>query len=318
MSTLQYIIIILFGILAIHYLLLVTFSRTVVTTAEGFTGTSTENPLSVTGGAVGAGPGPGTKFVENPYDEFYAKVYDQLIQGGERTRFEVDNIKDEMLSKGNQEDIKVLVVGSGTGHHVNAFVQAGYKCTGMDASPAMISAAKTKYPDLEFIEADMMKGENWGPATFSHAFLPYFTIYYAQNKDALFKNLATWIRPGGGLCLHLVNKYKFDPILESASPFPAFSLQRYVTSRITQSDVSFDRFTYNGNFELNATDNNIAVFRETFKFKNGAVRVQEHHLFMPPIAKIIEMAERAGFKMLKIVDMIMIGYEYQYLVYFSK
>lgn len=314
MSTLQYIVIILFGILAIHYLLLIMFSRT----TEGFTGISTTNTLSITGGEIGAGAGPGTKYIENPYDEFYAKVYDQLIQGGDRTRFEVDNIKDEMLSKGNQDNINIIVVGSGTGHHVNAFKQLGYRCVGMDASTAMINISKTKYPDLEFVEGDMMNKENWGQATFSHAFLPYFTLYYAENKDIVFKNLASWIKPGGRLCIHLVNKYKFDPILESASPFPAFSLQKYVSSRVTQSDVVFDKFTYNGTFELNASDANIALFKETFKFKNGSIRVQEHHLYMPSIAKIIEIADRCGFKMLKIVDMIMIGYEYQYLVYFER
>lgn len=321
-TTFQYVVLGLLAVLGLHYLLLVFWVErprrlldVVSVDAEGFDGSSGSAALTLNGGATE----PGGTFTTEPYDAFYAKVYDQLIQGGDRTHFEVQDVQRGLLQRWPPADVRLLVLGSGTGHAVNEFRQAGYKTTGADNSQAMIEAARAKYPESEFVLADMTNEAAWQPGTWTHAFIPYFTIYYAEDKEAVFRNLATWIKPGGGICVHLVNKYKFDPLIEAASPFPAFSIQRYVKERATQSDVVFDKFTYNGNFQLNVADPNIATFRETFKFNDGrGTRVQEHKLFMPALKNIVESAERAGFKFLQITDMLIIGYEYQYLFYFGR
>lgn len=314
----QYIVGGMFLVLAIHYLLLVYWVdrpvRILNVANEGFTGETGQ--LKLNGGATE----PGGTFITNPYDAFYAKVYDQLIQGADRTRFEVQDIERSLLQKWPKHDVRLLVLGSATGHAVDGFRKAGYSTTGADTSQAMLEFARTKYPESEFVNADMINRSSWQPGTWTHAFIPYFTIYYAEDKDMVFQNLATWVKPGGGICIHLVNKYKFDPLIEAASPFPAFSIQRYVQERVTRSDVVFDKFTYTGDFQLSAADQNMATFRETFRFKDESrpTRVQEHRLFMPSLKNIVETAERAGFKFLQMTDMLIIGYEYQYLFYFTR
>ena len=55
----------------------------------------------------------------------------------------------------------------------------------------------------------------------------YFVIYYQKDITKLSDNCYKWLKRGGQLIIHLVNPEKFDPILEPASPFPAFSLQKY-------------------------------------------------------------------------------------------
>lgn len=311
----QYIVLGILLVLAIHYLLLVYWVDRVpvLLTMDGREGFQGE--LKLDGGATE----PGGTFTTEPYDAFYAKIYDQLIQGADRTRFEVQDVERTLLQKWPKADVRLLVLGSGTGHAVDGFRKAGYATTGADTSQAMIEAARVKYPESEFVLGDMTNSSAWQPGTWTHAFIPYFTIYYAEDKDVVFRNLATWVKPGGGICVHLVNKYKFDPLIEAASPFPAFSIQRYVKERATHSDVVFDKFTYGGDFQLSIADQNIATFRETFRFKDGRPsRVQEHRLYMPALKNIVETAELAGFKFLQITDMLIIGYEYQYLFYFAR
>ena len=139
-------------------------------------------------------------------------------------------------------------------------------------------------------------------------------MYYSNDPVGLFKNLFFWIRPGGCLAIEVVNKYKFDPMLESASPFVAFSMQKYAKERIRKSEVNFDGFKYEGVFDL---FDPVAEFRETFRFKDGSVRRQKHILTMPAISEIVSAAQVVGWKYDSYVDLTAVGFEYAYLLLFT-
>ena len=76
------------------------------------------------------------------------------------------------------------------------------------------------------------------PGEITHAICLYFVIYYMRDIEAFFRNMFVWVRPGGMMAIEVVNKYKFDPMLESASPFVAFSMQKYAKERIRKSEVN--------------------------------------------------------------------------------
>ena len=98
--------------------------------------------------------------------------------------------------------------------------------------------------------------------SFTHVLCLYFTIYYIKNKKQFLTNCYDWLKPGGYLVLHLVNRNKFDPILNSADPLQAVSAQKYAKKRITNSLIKFKDFQYRGDFKL---DKDIATFEEIFK-----------------------------------------------------
>ena len=114
---------------------------------------------------------------------------------------------------------------------------------------------------------------------------------------------------------HIVNKLKFDPILEAASPFVGFSVQKYADERVTKSAVTFDEFEYVGDFQLHGSR---AMYEETFKFKDGKVRRHEQRVWMPNIDVIVAEISGIGFKYAHHVDLTAIGYEYNYLFFFQK
>jgi hypothetical protein len=134
-----------------------------------------------------------------------------------------------------------------------------------------------------------------------------------QDKDAFFRNMFLWVKPGGELVVEVVNKYKFDPMLDSASPWVGLSLQKYSKDRVMESKVMFDKFEYTGKFELTDPE---AEFRETFRFKDGAVRRQRHRFVMPSIDQIAKAGTAAGWVYTKFIDLTLVGFEYSYLLFF--
>ena len=260
------------------------------------------------------------------YDEFYASVYDQLTQNIRMTQQKGLWIVNELKKSGmKMEYIDVLDAGCGTGVGCVALAKMDVRSVlGVDKSKAMLERAKTvtlpqstlsevQKQRVTFRQGDLMNPSALGGGAVTHAVCLYFSIYYLQDKDAFFRNMFLWVKPGGELVVEVVNKYKFDPMLDSASPWMGFSLQKYSKERVTESKVTFDKFEYAGKFDLQDPG---AEFRETFRFKDGSVRRQRHRFVMPPINEISKMAQSAGWTYTKFLDLTMIGFEYSYLLFF--
>lgn len=254
---------------------------------------------------------------EHLFDAFYAKVYDEVIDGHVREETEVTfTLNWAKTFRPETKLIQALDVGCGTGGAVDLLRKAGCtKAVGLDASEAMIAAARAKYPKSDYKVGEVELVGQFAAAEFNLATMFYFTIYYLRDRTSAFRNLFNWLQPGSCLVIHLVNREKFDPILEAASPFVAFSVQKYSKERVTRSKVMFDKFTYEADFQLEGAQ---AEFREHFKFKDGKERKQVHHLRMPTMEDIVGEAEQNGFKYKQFIDLTPIGYEYQYLFCFVR
>lgn len=261
------------------------------------------------------------------YDSFYAGVYDQLTQGSVRTQAEVGLMLHEWTKRGaDLKTFEVLDGGCGTGIACAALAKMGVKrIVGMDTSQSMLNQAATKTLEestltneqkrtIEWKKADLIDPSANAGGSFTHAFLLYFTIYYFADKETVFRNLFFWVKPGGRLVVHVVNKHKFDPMLESSAPWLGFSLQKYSDSRVTKSEVVFDKFKYIAEFDL---QDPLAEFRETFRFKDGKVRRQKHTFRMEDMNAIVGMAKAAGWEYMGYTDLTPVSFEYAYHLHFK-
>lgn len=253
----------------------------------------------------------------NCYDEFYAKIYDQLVQPTARAGMETKVALEWMEAAGKPVgDIRVADIGCGTGLHVELFARQGVRSVvGFDRSPAMIAEAQRRFPERDFVVGDATVATMAAADQFDLVSMYYFTIYMIPDRTQMLRNIYLWLAPGGLFCVHIVNKLKFDPVLESASPFVGFSVQKYADDRITKSEVAFNEFDYTGDFQLHGSR---AMYEEVFKFRDGKVRRHEQRVWMPNIDAIVAEIEGAGFKYAQNVDMTAIGYEYNYVMLFSK
>ena len=308
LDAIQLVFVVLLSIIVANYLYMrwaMKGNRLAEMKLEGF-----ENPDGPDGDTIVLGN-------EHLYDAFYAKVYDVVVDGSTRQNIEVNLALTWARSFRQQsETIEVLDVGCGTGGDVEVFRTIGVKkVVGMDASDAMIAEARTKHPKCDFRVGEVEQIGQFAAGEFNLCTLFYFTYYYLRDADMMFRNMFQWLQPGGCLVIHLVNREKFDPILEAANPFVAFSVQKYSKERVTRSKVSFDKFTYEADFSLEGSH---AEFKEEFRFKNGKFRRQVHSLKMPKMEDVIVRAESNGFVYKQFIDLTSIGYEYQYLFCFVR
>ena len=251
----------------------------------------------------------------NIFDEFYVDVYDDLVYSKIKNDFEIGEIINSTAP--TQQSI-LLDIGSGTGHHVNAFQQKGIQAAGIDISPSMVKNAQKRFPELDFKVGNALDSMLFPPSSFTHITCLFFTLYSIKDKKQFFKNCFDWLMPGGYLIVHLVNRNKFDPILPAADPLLLVSPQKFAKKRITNSLIKFKDFQYKANFEL-FKNKNEATFTETFKDDGSSnVRQNVHTFYIPTQKYILSLAKDVGFILLGKIDMISVQYEYQYLYVLQK
>lgn len=260
------------------------------------------------------------------FDDFYCSVYDNLTQLTSRFPQEVALIINQWKKKATPETMDILDCGCGTGIASVLFAKMGVNSViGLDKSESMLRRARAvtlpsaglpneTRESVSFLRGDMNQQVTFSGGQFSHAALLFFTIYYSNDVIGLFRNLFHWIRPGGQLAVEVVNKFKFDPLLEAASPFVGTTVQKYSKKRVTKSKVEFDKFSYEAEFDL---QDPTAEFREVFRFPDKSVRRQRHTLNMRDINDFVHLAQTAGWNYEGYVDLLSAGFEYAYVLIFT-
>lgn len=262
----------------------------------------------------------GSTTVDDPYDETYAAIYDTLWHSSDEcNQFERVSIQDISLADWPIASVKMLDMGCGTSPHACWFRNLGVEFTGIDSSSAMLDKARNSCPSAEFTNGDIMKASTFSPKSFSHTMLLGFTAYEVSNLKMVADNAYLWTQPGGYFVVHLVDPDKYDPLHNLASPFAAFSLQKYSIERQTDSEIYFDSFKYRGRLIKKEGDPN-AKYEEVFTYYNKSpkYREQTHDWNMPSLEDSIDTIRSAGWRHAESVHLVSCSKEYQYLVYFTK
>ena len=248
-----------------------------------------------------------TKENDSIYDSFYADIYDSLFSDPIKVKYEMNEI---IRSTNIDNDSIILDLGVGTGDHLG-YLKENIQCIGLDTSKYMIAKAKKKYPNIVFKQGNALDTMNFVQNQFTHIFMLYFSIYYIQDKSTLFQNMYHWLKPGGYIAIHLVNKHKFDPIVNASNPLIMLSPQRYAKKRITSSEIKFNDFKYKANFKV---DKDQTTFEETITDdETGNVRKHIHILYMETQKEILSIATQSGFNLIGKIDLVNCQYEYQYV-----
>ena len=260
-------------------------------------------------------------------DPFYVGIYDELFYKKLYNSYEVGIILNEIHP--TSKDV-VIEIGSKTGSYTSALQQScGCNVIGLDASKAMVEYASKRHPNCKFVQGDPLDFMSFSSEYATAILLLDFAIYYIKDRRTLFYNCYHWLKPGGYLVLHLVNRHMFDPIVPAAKPFTLVSPQSVAKKRITTSDVVFKDFDYKSKFEFDQEkeegqegqgqgDNHVkasdsVTIIETMKDRRGKVRKNVRSLRMSGQKIIIGEAKDSGFTMLGQYDLIKSQREYQYI-----
>jgi SAM-dependent methyltransferase len=225
------------------------------------------------------------------YDPFYAHIYDEIHLPEQRCSKELKLIIDAT----NADETSVFLdVGSGTGETLKTLDSIGVRCFGIDKSQAMIEKATEKCgKQVKIRRGDVTDSMNYDKYTFSHILCLYYTIYEIENKRKFFQNCRYWLKNGGMLIIHLVDKKKFNTVVPVGTPDLIDNPQKYAKERITKTTVDFMDFVYDSKYDIK--EGPVSTFTE--KFTDSAtkkVRQNERRLFMESEDEILKMATNEG------------------------
>lgn len=232
------------------------------------------------------------------YDDFYAHIYDEIHLPSKRCDDELMHI---LQSTSVDENSVFLDVGCGTGETLKILGEAEgspQSCCGIDKSSAMVSAAQDKCGTRAKIKhGDVTDPMHYDRKTFTHILCLYFTIYEIEDKPRFFENCRYWLKNGGVLVVHIVDKARFNTVVPAGVPEFIDNPQKYVPDRILKSTVDFGDFKYESKYDFsNSNVGNGVVLTETFTdTATRHIRQNERKMMMDDADTIVKMAQNAGF-----------------------
>ncbi len=256
------------------------------------------------------------------YDKFYSDIYTELFNNQIKNEFELFNIinytiKDKKIASFERKDVRFLDLGCGTGNHLKILEREKIKAVGIDKSIFMLEKARKNAPDTPLVKGDFMNKSTFKNREFTHIMCLFFSIYQTYEPDVLFKNINYWLKPKGYFCLHLVSPKKFDPILEKSSKLiPLYNPQKHADKRKTKTKLKFNKFKYvaDWTFEKGNTQ-----FIEHFMFNDNSLNRQNiHKLRMEPIKFYVDLANKNGMKLVKVIDLLPVNHDNSYIYIFQK
>ena len=256
---------------------------------------------------------------EHIYDDFYVSMYDRIHKTRQQSKYDFTKIV-----QNTQPSVSsvFLDIGSGTGTLVNRLNNNGFRAYGIDSSEAMVQFSTSKYPDSEFKCGDVKKSMEFEPETFSHVLCTYFTLYEMGDKSIFFDNCRRWLKTGGYLIVHLVDKLEFDTIVPVGKLFKNRHIDENTNTnngtRILSTSVALPNIQYSHKYAFHDHDvvNRIETFTDK---KTHKVRHQEGRTIITPISDIIQMAKSKGFYVKGYADYFPYNRDkHQYLYFFEK
>ena len=131
-----------------------------------------------------------------PRGQDYDARWERLAASGVGVHGEADLIESLLSETGGST---VLDAGGGTGRVAIELAARGCAVVGLDADPAMLAAARSKAPDLRWIEADLLDTGAHLSEAFDLVALPGNVMIFLDRgtEPDVVGQLAARLRPGG-------------------------------------------------------------------------------------------------------------------------
>lgn len=131
-----------------------------------------------------------------PRGHDYDARWERLAASGASVHGEADLLESLLRESGGT---RVLDAGCGTGRVAIELAARGFDVVGLDADPAMLTAARSKAPALRWIEADLVDTAAHLDETFDLVALAGNVMIFLQRgaEQTVVTQLAARLRPGG-------------------------------------------------------------------------------------------------------------------------
>ncbi|MEM7184249.1 MAG: class I SAM-dependent methyltransferase [Spirochaetota bacterium] len=176
----------------------------------------------------------------------------------------------------------VTDLGCGTGEHIFALHELGYKVQGVDASSGMVAVAENRFPACQFIHAKIQ--DYISPQPQDAMMCLFGSINYLIEEDELdiaFSNICQSLRPGGIFFLEVWNA------------FPIQEIKRKPLSNVSVSQIGKTLIQRNRGFRLQENNTKESLVEVNFVYNLNGKKIQDKHImrvFYPE--EIMEILQR--------------------------
>lgn len=219
-----------------------------------------------------------------------AEYYYDIEKSGRKFRDEVDFLN-EIFKRHNVKT--VLDMGCGSGEHVVALQQYGYKITGVDSSPDMIKVAKKRFPNCNFEVSSMQ--EYVKEKQYDGIYCIFGTFNYLVKEreiDIYLENTRKNLKPAG------------ISILEIWNAIPIKKIQRKPLTNVGMVKVGDVIIKRNRGFKLKKTEEDPTVdanlVEVNFIYNLDKTEVKDKHMMR--VFTMEEIIERLKYHKFELMD----------------
>jgi hypothetical protein len=248
-------------------------------------------------------------YIENDiYDKEFVDFYEIIYRDYKDIDYDYKIIENKILKNYKNNDIKILIGGSGVGKNCKKFKEKYDNIVGIDNSESMILFSKKTYPNIKFIKGNLIQKNTFEKNNYDIILLDERTLYYNElfNQEKIINNCFYWLKE---------NSYLIVPIYD---PNELQLASRYYSSNYIDDKGYTHGFTYLNDFNHNCyyikdkENNNEHNFYDKIVLNDGKYRIKKTKLYIYNKEKTYDIILKNGFKQIYIEPIhiqILGGYE---------
>ena len=248
-------------------------------------------------------------YIENDiYDKEFVDFYEIIYRDYKDIDYDYKIIENKILKNYKNNDIKILIGGSGVGKNCKKFKEKYDNIVGIDNSESMILFSKKTYPNIKFIKGNLIQKNIFEKNNYDIILLDERTLYYNElfNQEKIINNCFYWLKE---------NSYLIVPIYD---PNELQLASRYYSSNYIDDKGYTHGFTYLNDFNHNCyyikdkENNNEHNFYDKIVLNDGKYRIKKTKLYIYNKEKTYDIILKSGFKQIYIEPIhiqILGGYE---------
>ena len=229
------------------------------------------------------------------YDKEFVDLYENIYRDFSDVKTDFTIIKEKVITSSVQDDVNILIAGSGVGKLASTFKKKFKNITGVDKSESMIQKSYELYPHIKFIKGDLLNEELFKINTFTHIIFDNYTLNYNNDKEReiILKNCNKWLKNDG---------YLITPIFDQSKM--TISPRNYTTSYVDNKGV-LHGYTYLNGFahdgyliQDDASGKENVLYFDKIILEDGQNRIKKTQLYIPKKEDMYEDIMKEGFKII--------------------
>ena len=249
------------------------------------------------------------------YDKEFVDFYEITYRDFTDLNKDFDFIKEKTIPTNVQNDINILIAGCGVGKLVSLFKKKYKNVIGVDISRNMIQKSYELYPNIKFINGDLVNNSLFKEDEFTHIIFDYNCINYntPKNMNIILKNCNKWLKTNGFLVVPIFDK-------QNMGISPRYYTTNYVDDKgVLHGYTYLNGFAHDGYmiYDDASGKDNVLQF-DKFILEDNNYRIKKTNLYITEKEEMYDIVLKNNFQLETIAKDLKRKQDYYELAIFKK